>query len=106
MSAAAENWADRRADEMAMAIPSARRTALMALAGHHDSGPVVIPTQLLAEELGWDIFSLWRVLFALHFQDVIRASNIGGLMSVTFAFDFDETSATCDALPQDMEGLA
>lgn len=103
MSAAAETWAKKTAARLNLPDPCLRRQVLFALAVRHSEGPFVVPTTELAEHLQIDVLALWSALTDLHRNNVIRAQNIGGLMTVTLGLDFepiDETNpADVSALP-------
>jgi len=104
MSARAEQWVEAQADALCLPTPCQRWSVLEALAKRHEDGPLTLPTQTLADDLGCHPVHLWGPLWALHWLRLIHASNIGGLMTVTFAFDFpDVTTAHSSASPQPEE---
>jgi len=105
MSDQAEIWATRQASAFDMPDPCLRRQVLMALAAKHESGPLTLPTIGLASHLQVDMLKIWTAIMELRRKGLLEASNIGGLMKVTLAFDFpDDTTASSSVLPQEQEG--
>lgn len=103
MSVSAETWAMDAAEQLCLPDPCLRRQVLLALAVRHRGGPFDVPTTNLLEHLQIDVLALWSAITDLHRKDVIRARNIGGLMTVTLALDFEPDNeprpAEVSALP-------